>query len=231
MNTTRTLVFFLFWIALLADCFLIIIEKNDYRIYTKTLLAPLVLIGIYLEGMNTKHTRSKLIANGAFFFCFLGDIILLKDYIGTNFISGLICFLVAHIFFIVFFYRLKHFTVRHIIFNLITGIAIAAYISVLLLFIWRNVSLQNFELPITVYSIVLGFMVLTAVNTVKNRSTKKLAIKYFIPGTIFFVLSDSLLALNKFYTVLFNYSGVAIMLTYGIAIFLLGNGIIRFLKK
>jgi hypothetical protein len=80
MNTTRTLIFFLFWVALLADGFLIITQKNDYRIYTKTLLAPLVLIAIYLEGLNTKHTRSKLIANGAFLFCFLGDIILLKDY-------------------------------------------------------------------------------------------------------------------------------------------------------
>ena len=82
----------------------------------------------------------------------------------------------------------------------------------------------------TVYSIVLGLMVLTALNTIKNRSTKKLAAKYFIPGAIFFVLSDSILALNKFYST-FNYSGVVIMLTYGIALFLLGNGIIRFLKK
>jgi len=230
MNTTRTVVFFLFWVALLADCFLIIFQMTDYRIYTKTLLAPLILIGIYLDGINTKHTRSKLIANGAFFFCFLGDIILLKDYIGTNFISGLICFLIAHVFFIVFFYRLKHFTARHIIFNLIAALFIMAYLGVLLLFVWRNVSLQNFELPITVYSIVLGCMVLTAINTVKNRTTKKLAVKYFIPGAIFFALSDSLLAINKFYSS-FNYSSVIIMLTYGIAIFLLGNGIMRFLKK
>jgi uncharacterized membrane protein YhhN len=230
MNTTRVLVFFLFWVALFADCFLIITQKIEYRIYTKTLLAPLVLIGIYLEGQNTKHTRSKLIANGAFFFCFLGDIILLSDDIATNFISGLICFLVAHIFFIVFFYRLKNFTVRHVIFNVVTAVAITAYISVLLLLVWRNVSFQNFQLPMTVYSIVLGLTVLTALNTIKNRSTKKLATKYFIPGAIFFVLSDSILALNKFYST-FNYSGVVIMLTYAIAIFLLGNGIIRFLKK
>src|SRR5690242_4429440 len=144
MNTTRAVVFFLFWMALLADCFLIITEKTDYRIYTKTLLAPLILVAIYIEGMNTKHTRSKLIANGAFLFCFLGDIILLQDNIGTNFISGLICFLIAHIFFIVFFYRLKHFTVKNVIFNLITATAVAAYIALLLLFIWRNASFQNF---------------------------------------------------------------------------------------
>jgi uncharacterized membrane protein YhhN len=230
MNTTRTLIFFLFWIALLTDCFFIITLKTDYRIYTKTLLAPLVLIAIYLEGLNTKHTRSKLIANGAFFFCFLGDIILLKDYIATNFISGLICFLIAHIFFISFFYRLKHFSARHLIFTLITAIAVTVYLTALLFFIWRNVSLQNFELPIVVYSIVLGLMLVSAINTVKNRSVKKLAAKFFIPGAIFFVLSDSLLAINKFYAT-FNYSEVVIILTYAIAIFLLGNGIIRFLKK
>jgi len=55
MNTTRTVVFFLFWVALLADCFLIIFQMTDYRIYTKTLLAPLILIGIYLDGINTKR--------------------------------------------------------------------------------------------------------------------------------------------------------------------------------
>src|SRR5215831_3206230 len=158
MNTTRALIFFLFWIALLADCFLIITLKTDYRVYTKTLLAPLVLIAIYLEGLNTKHTRSKLIANGAFFFCFLGDIILLKDYVATNFISGLICFLIAHIFFISFFYRLKHFSRRHLVFTLITSIGVAVYIAALLLIVWKNVSSQNFELPIVVYSTVLGFM-------------------------------------------------------------------------
>jgi uncharacterized membrane protein YhhN len=230
MNTTRALVFFLFWIALLADCFFIITEKPDYRIYTKTLLAPLVLIAIYLEGLNTKHTKSKLIANAAFLFCFLGDIILLKDYIATNFISGLICFLVAHIFLIVFFYRLKHFTVRHVIFNLITGIVIAVYIFALLFFIWRNVSVQNFQIPITVYTIVLGLLVLTAINTIKNRSTKKLAAKFFIPGAIFFLFSNSIFAITKFYST-FDYSEVVIMLTYGAGLFLLGNGIIRFLKK
>jgi uncharacterized membrane protein YhhN len=230
MNTTRALVFFLFWIALLADCFFIITQKPDYRIYTKTLLAPLVLIAIYIEGLNTKHTRTKLIANGAFLFCFLGDIILLKGYIATNFISGLICFLAAHIFFIIFFYRLKHFSYRHIPFSFITGIAVAVYIVALLFLIWKNASLQNFQLPITVYLIVLGLMVFTAINSVKNRSTKKLAVKFFIPGAIFFLLSDSILVFAKFSSP-FNYSEVVIMLTYGIALFLLGNGIIRFLKK
>jgi uncharacterized membrane protein YhhN len=120
--------------------------------------------------------------------------------------------------------------VRYIIFNLVCGGAIAAYLGAVLLFIWRDVSFQNFELPIIVYSIVIGFMMLTAINTIKNRSVKKLASKYFIPGAIFFVLSDSLLAITKFYSA-FEYSGVVIMVTYGVAIFLLGNGIIRFLKK
>jgi uncharacterized membrane protein YhhN len=230
MNTTRALIFFLFWIALLADCFLIITQKTDYRIYTKTLLAPLILIAIYLEGLNTKHTRSKLIANGAFFFCFLGDIILLKDYIATNFISGLICFLIAHIFFISFFYRLKHFNRRYLALTAITSVAVAIYLVTLLLVIWKNVSLQNFELPIVVYSAILGLMMVSAINTVKNRSTKKLATKFFIPGAAFFVVSDSLLAITKFYSA-FNYAEVIIMFTYATAIFLLGSGIIRFLKK
>jgi len=230
MNGSRVLIFFLFWLALITDCLFIFLHKIQYRIYAKTLLAPLLLVAIFIEANDTKHTRSKLIANAAFFFCFLGDLILLKDYIATNFIFGLISFLIAHIFFIVFFYRLKPFTARHVTSISITGIIIMAYIILLLFLVWQNVNQQNFVIPLVVYSVVIGFMLLTAINTKHNRKVKRLAYAYFIPGAIFFVLSDSILAISKFYLD-FNYSAVPIMLTYGIAIFLLANGIIRFLKK
>jgi uncharacterized membrane protein YhhN len=230
MSGSRVLIFFLFWLALLIDCLLILLHKTQYRIYAKTLLAPLLLIAIFIEAGDTKHVRSKLIANAAFFFCFLGDLILLKDYIATNFIFGLISFLVAHIFFIVFFYRLKPFTTRHAIPTLITSIIIAGYMGLLLFFIWNNVNQQNFTIPIVVYSVVIGFMLLTAINTKYNRRIKRLAYTYFIPGAILFVLSDSILAFAKF-DIPFDYSPVLIMLTYGIGIFLLANGMIRYLKK
>jgi uncharacterized membrane protein YhhN len=147
-----------------------------------------------------------------------------------NFIFGISAFLIAQIFFIVFFYRLKRFTAKYRVFTFITGSFVTLYIMLLLYIIWGNVSLQSLQIPVAVYAVILGCMLVSAINTIKNRSIKRIALNYFIPGAGLFVLSDSILAINKF-SHPFYYGSVAVMLTYGAAIFLLGIGIIRFLKK
>jgi len=221
----------LFYIALFSDCFFIITEHPEYRIYTKTLLVPLLLLLIYIEAKETKHQRSKILVNLAFFFCFIGDFLFIKDADASgNFISGISSFLIAQLFFIFFFYRLKAFSTKYVLFTLLTVLFIIAYILILLFLIWQNVSMQNLEIPVILYAIILGLMLLSAINTIKNRSIKRLASNYFVPGAALFVLSDSILAINKFY-LSFYYGPVLVMITYGLAIFLLANGVIRFLKK
>jgi uncharacterized membrane protein YhhN len=231
MNSSRFLISFLFWLALLTDCFFIVTNNTAYRIYSKTLLAPLLLLIIYIESKDTKHERSKILANLGFFFCFIGDFLLIEDSdTSGNFIFGISSFLIAQLFFIFFFYRLKHLTAKHRIFTFITGCFVFAYIMLLLFIIWTNVSLQNLQIPIVVYALILGLMLMSALNTVNNRSIKRIALNYFIPGAVLFVLSDSILAINKF-SHPFSYGSIVIMLTYGAAIFLLATGIARFLKK
>jgi uncharacterized membrane protein YhhN len=231
MTSSRLIISCLFCLALLIDCFFIVTNRADYRIYTKTLLVPLLLLIIYIESRETKHERSKILANLAFLFCFIGDFFLIKDSdASNNFILGLSSFLIAQLFFIFFFYRLKRFTAKHRLFTFLTGSLVAIYISLLLYIIWENVSTQNLQIPVAVYAVILGFMFLSALNTVKNRSIKHIALIYFIPGAALFVVSDSILAINKFSHPLY-YGSIAVMLTYGAAIFLLSAGIVRFLKK
>lgn len=229
MNSSRALIFFLFWMALFIDCFLIFVNKTEYRVYTKPLLIPLLLVAIYVEARNTKHTTSQILINVAFFFCFLGDFTLLNEDSG-RFTLGLLSFLVAHLFLIFFFYRLKPFTKKHVLFVVIISLVVLAYILGLLYFIWNRVSLQSFEIPVVIYAVVLGVMVIMAINTIKNRSIKRIAKFYFIPGAVFFLISDTILALSKFYHN-YNYSSVPVMITYGLAIFLLTCGVMRFLEK
>lgn len=205
-------------------------KLDAYRVYTKTLLAPLLLVAIFLESVNTKHRRSKILVNLAFFFCFLGDFLLLNDAEPANFMMGLCAFLAAHILFIFFFYRLKPFTSKHELFIFIAAIIILGYIVFLLSLVWLNAGRQGLQIPVSVYALALGFMLLCAVNTIKNKSIRRIASAYFIPGAMFFVLSDSALAINKFF-VLFKYGGIVVMCTYAMALFLLANGIMRFLKK
>jgi uncharacterized membrane protein YhhN len=230
MNSYRALIFFLFWMALLIDCFLIFTQKTEYRVYTKPLLIPLLLVAIYIEARDTKHTTSQILINIAFFFCFLGDFTLLNDEDSGRFTLGLLSFLLAHLFFIFFFYRLKPFKTRHALFVVITAFIVLMYVTGLLYFIWDSVSIQNFEIPVVIYAVVLGVMVIMAINTIKNRGIKRIAKFYFIPGAVFFLISDTILALSKFYRN-YDYSSVPVMVTYGLAIFFLTCGAIRFLEK
>ena len=230
MKKLLPILFFLYWLVLLADCFLILNHYDEYRFYTKTLLVPLLLIAVYVSIENTKHKRSSVLINIAFLFCFIGDVILLNDKESINFIAGLCSFLLAHIIFIIFFYRLKRFTAKHRIFTFITSVSIFVYVLILLFLIRTKVASQNLEIPVIIYAVVLGTMLLCAINVSKNRSLKRLAANYFIPGAVLFVISDSVLAYSKFGTS-FRYDGIIIMITYAAALYFLANGAIRFLKK
>lgn len=230
MKSSTIFLLVLFWLILIVDCGLIMSGNNDYRVYTKTLLIPILLINIYSASVDTKHKRSKVFANLAFFFCFLGDFFLLWDADNTYFILGLSSFLIAHIFFIIFFYRLKKFSDKYRLFLFAAGSIIFCYIGLLLFLIWQGVLRQSMQIPVIVYGLIIGMMLLTAVHSINNKSIKRLARNYFVPGALLFVLSDSILALNKF-SVDIRYGSVLTMVTYAGAIFMLSLGVVRFLKK
>ena len=230
MKSSEIFLGVLFWIILIVDCILIVSGNYEYRIYTKTLLTPILLVNIYSASLETKHKRSKALANLAFFFCFLGDFLLLWDADNTFFILGISSFLVAHIFFIVFFFRLKKFTDKYRLFLFGAGTIIFGYIGFLLFVTWQGVLRQSMQIPVVVYGIIIGTMLLTALHSINNKSVKRLAKNYFIPGAILFIVSDSILALSKF-SLNIQYGELLIMVTYAGAIFMLSSGVVRFLKK
>jgi uncharacterized membrane protein YhhN len=85
-------------------------------------------------------------------------------------------------------------------------------------------SLGDLKLPVMIYAIVIGIMVLCALHA--YRSLPKEAGKYIVCGAICFIMSDTLLAIDRFYKPL-QYAGVAIMLTYCMAQFLIAKGFIK----
>ena len=231
MKSSEIGLFIFFWVLLIADCILLSNGLHEYRFYTKTLLVPVLLIAIFNASKDTKHRRSRTIGNLAFFFCFLGDLLLLNaDTDSSYFIAGLSSFLVAHLFFIIFFYRLKPFSDKYRLYLFAWSFLIFGYVAFLLFLIWSGVSRQNMEAPVAAYGFILGCMLLTAVNSSNNKSIKRLSVRYFIPGALLFVISDSILALNKF-AITTSYGSITVMVTYASAIFVLALGMIRFLKK
>jgi uncharacterized membrane protein YhhN len=81
-------------------------------------------------------------------------------------------------------------------------------------------------LPIIAYMGMISLMTILAANLAASETLNSIALKYFIPGASFFVLSDGLLALNKF---LWHRQDldIPVMITYGLAVLLLTLGFIN----
>jgi uncharacterized membrane protein YhhN len=104
-------------------------------------------------------------------------------------------------------------------------LAIIAYVIELMYILWPY--LGEMKVPVLIYGSVIGVMLACALWQI-GKLDKKAAI-LFAAGAAFFVLSDSLLAINKFRSS-FNYAGIAIMLTYCLAQYLLTRGSARHLE-
>jgi len=83
--------------------------------------------------------------------------------------------------------------------------------------------LGKLKIPVVIYAVVILLMLLASIHTYNN--VQKEAGILFIAGAGFFIISDSLLAINKFHTpLLFPFF---IILTYAIAQYLLVKGFIQ----
>jgi uncharacterized membrane protein YhhN len=83
-------------------------------------------------------------------------------------------------------------------------------------------SLGDLKIPVLIYALVLTLMALNALFRYGRTTTKSFLFVFM--GAVLFMLSDSLLAINKFYAS-FSSAGAMIMMTYCTAQFLIVEGI------
>lgn len=171
------------------------------------------------EGISKSIKRITLLA---LVFSVLGDILLMfVDQSPHFFTVGLIAFLLAHIMYILVF--LRHRNKQKSILSFV--ILLLVYASGL--FYLLKEGLGEMLVPVIIYMIVILSMATTAFvrRGIVNSNSYNLV---FI-GAIFFMISDSILALNKFYQPI-PFSNISIMLTYALAQYLIVLGILK-LKK
>jgi len=161
--------------------------KIDTLTYITKPLITCVLVVIYISNVVKPNPWYIL----ALFFAFLGDVILMLD--DNYFIYGLISFFITHIFLIIialkkvkkssFFYWVIH-------------------VIPFLILLFGFVSLLGNDLgemfyPVIAYGLIictLGVIAFVGFNQNKNEESLLLLV-----GVIIFILSDSVLAINKFY--------------------------------
>lgn len=93
---------------------------------------------------------------------------------------------------------------------------------------WLSPYLGKMKLPVRVYGVVISFMLLLAMHMLYMKN--KAAGKWMLAGAALFVLSDSILAINKFYFS-FETADIFIMLTYGLAQLFIIEGAVLYIRQ
>ena len=187
----------------------------------------LIWIGGYFL-MHAKNIDKKVVklAVFAFIFSWFGDMLLMFGEIDfIYFMIGLVSFLVAQIFYIFLFLRtinisgkmpfLKkkpYFLIAYIAFGLVVYIVLYSHLDTVL------------RIAVFVYMTALLSMSAMALNRFGNGHPISFSLVF--AGSLLFVLSDTMIALNKFLAPI-PYEGILIMTSYISAQYLIMRGLLK----
>ena len=194
----------------------IIFGINNYQtgiFITKPLIMVSIMIFYFLLTHEKRSFQDKLMFI-AFFFSMLGDTFLMFN--GEKyFMFGLGLFFITHLLYIFVFTRnwLKR--------NLFTRISFVLF-SVIMLFILQHNISKSLLIPIVIYMITITIMVISA----SERNTNTESYRLVFMGAILFLLSDSLIAIDKF-VVPIPFQTFLIMGTYILAQYLVSVGFLK----
>jgi uncharacterized membrane protein YhhN len=231
MKRTAVALILLFVGAFIIDSFLAEEGSVAARYLSKGLLMPLLLAWFFVATksyIDNTSGRYRFYIAFALLFSWVGDIFLIGPG-SLNFVCGIGAFLIAQVFYVLFFFRVKPLHKSNIVFAATVAVIILAYLITLNILLWQKVNEQQFIVPVFAYSIVLGLMLFASFNTCNAKQLHNNIASRFIAGAIIFVLSDSMIALNSFYLTK-PLPGFYIMLTYCVAQFFIVSGAVKFIK-
>ena len=153
--------------------------------YTKGLLIPLLALSFFDFRQPLQSPQKALLA--ALSLSWLGDVALLfEQRHALFFVLGLGAFLSAHIVYIWIFMRQRSCPVPY--FYLMLPMVLG-YVAALLYYLLP--AADDLQIPVLLYAAVLMLMLLATLY-------RKQPSRWIVAGALLFVLSDSLLAINKF---------------------------------
>ena len=193
----------------------------------KAILMPFLIL-IFILNARPGRVTSQWILFSALLFSWAGDVVLelpnmpgLAQQDELLFMIGLVCFLITHaLYFTVFCLTPGRNYAGKKFFLFLLPVII--YGAVLLYYMVDD--LEDMRIPVIVYTVVLLAMLAAAISRYKKVSL----VSYYLvlTGAVLFVISDSLLAINKF-SHPFKGSSALIMSTYLTGQFLILIGYIK----
>jgi len=198
----------LFWLVSLLHISGIVLENNQLQFFTKPFII-LLLIVLYVVSVSQ---RSKWYIF-ALVFSFLGDVLLMGEG-EIHFIIGLVSFLMAHLLFIKII--ASKLTVIKTVSLLKSIIPFGIFLVFLLSLLFPH--LYGLKIPVFIYGTVISIFGITA--TIWLLQKKSLGAMFMFSGAIVFAISDSVLAINKFYYT-DQILQIIVMITYILAQYLI----------
>lgn len=206
-----------------------IFEIHPLIFATKPLLMPFLLLWFWSLTQNITG-KFKNLMTGAIIASFFGDTFLLFVPQNENFfLLGLGSFLIGQLLYAwAFILNIKNAKTRgDVRLNILFALMFGAFYMVLMNTLFPK--LGEFLIPVIVYGLAICFMGLTA--AFRYNKVSMASYYYILAGALTFVVSDTCIALDKFYfTDGFPFAQATIMVTYCTAQYLIIKGAILHLK-
>jgi uncharacterized membrane protein YhhN len=201
----------------------ILLDLYPLILITKPLIMPILAGVFFFKTLDIERQVSVSYLYLAMLFSFFGDVLLMfMDQGEIYFITGLAAFLFAQVFYIITYrqYRHKKSNVSGQAIKMVYSLIIIAYAVIL----WINLypHLGDMLLPVTLYTLTILIMVIMAIF--RYNRTSGLSFYLVFSGAVIFLISDSMIAINKF-MVPVPYERLLVISTYMIAQFLIISGL------
>jgi uncharacterized membrane protein YhhN len=203
---------------------------SSLQFVTKILLLPLLFCFLISQECFKKVGNSKWLIMGALLGSFLGDVLLTYP---NLFIIGMVAFMSTHIFNIIYFNKQNG--IGQAKSNKFKGFAVFLLAFCVLIFLQLKAAMGGLIYPILVYMALICSAALMAIHAGGNLKATLISKLFWLPGMLFFITSDTVLAFNKFSWeksgLHIQNIGLVTMLTYGIAQLLLVKGFQLYFKQ
>jgi uncharacterized membrane protein YhhN len=181
------------------------LNEPDLVRFTKPMLMPALLFYIYYTASGHVTLRVLLLCI-AVVFSFLGDLALMKD-TETFFLLGLTGFLLAQLTYTYLYYKS---TFAKPAFRLMPLLPILTFTVFFLIILYPNVP-GDMRIPIFVYALCITAM--ACMSRLRSGLTSENSYQWVMMGSLLFVVSDALIAYDKYYRSL-SYDQELITATY-----------------
>ena len=191
----------------------------------KAIIMPLLIL-ILVVNIRKENPGKHLLMLAALVFSWAGDVAL--EFTRQNdmmFITGLVCFLLTQMLYIFVFFLTP---VRSVAFYRPAYLLLPVYAYGAGMLYYMYDDLGDMRIPVILYTVVILTMVAAAINRINKVS--RISYFFVLSGAVLFVLSDSILAVNKFSNP-FTEARALNMATYICGQFLIVMGYIKQYRK